>query len=333
MLRLLVALFVLAGSAPGAVGFVVRGRVMMEDGTAPSGEVYIERVCVGLVKRETTTDSNGNFSFQLTVDTSRSDAVSQLQSCRLRAVLGGYRSSMAAIGSYFDLNLSEPFLEVGTIFLRREAKPAEAVISANSLRAPKRSRDAYQNGVKALAQDRLAEARKQLERAVGSYPAYAEAWYYLGVVCERQGRASAAREAYTRSGSADAQFAAPFLRLGEMAVREKKWQEVLAAAKTGLARDATHWPALHLLDAVANFNLGDLDAAGRSAREVVRLDTEHRFPQAEHILGMVFLENRNYPEAAAHLRTYLQQAPQAANAELVRKQLAEIEQSIKVGGR
>ena len=43
----------------------ISGKVMMDDGTAPSEQVVIERVCNGSPRPEGYTDSKGHFSFEL----------------------------------------------------------------------------------------------------------------------------------------------------------------------------------------------------------------------------------------------------------------------------
>ena len=41
------------------------GKVMFDDGTAPNGDIRIERVCGGSTRLEAHTDSKGRFSFQV----------------------------------------------------------------------------------------------------------------------------------------------------------------------------------------------------------------------------------------------------------------------------
>jgi tetratricopeptide (TPR) repeat protein len=76
---------------------------------------------------------------------------------------------------------------------------------------------------------------------------------------------------------------------------------------------------------MANFNLGNLDAAEKSAREAERIDARHQFPRAWRLLATILTARREYGEAAGQLREYLKLAPLAPDADLVRGELARLE--------
>ncbi|MCC6858369.1 MAG: tetratricopeptide repeat protein [Bryobacterales bacterium] len=327
------ALAVLADCLAGAA-FIIRGRVVMSDGSRPPADVYVERVCVDVTRREATVDSEGRFSFQLSTDSlNYRTGMQALDTCLVRAVLGGYRSTAASLASRIDPRLADTNVNLGTLVLRPEAQPPGALVSARSLAAPKPARQAYERALKAIGQRRWDEARKQLETATREYPDYAEAWYSVGVLSEQRGDLPAAREAYTRAGGADPQSVQPYLRLGELAARQRDWKEAAGAARIGIGRDPVHWPALHVLHAVASFNLGDLEGAEQSARAAARLDPGHKFPKAVHILGLVALERQDYSAARTHLRAYLEMAPHNTDAEAVREQLAAIDSRSRNPGK
>jgi regulator of sirC expression with transglutaminase-like and TPR domain len=76
---------------------------------------------------------------------------------------------------------------------------------------------------------------------------------------------------------------------------------------------------------VANYNLQKMDEAEKSAREAVKLDPEHKIPKASHLRGIILAQKREYSGAVEQLKGYLAAAPNASDAETVRKQIAEIE--------
>ncbi len=78
-------------------------------------------------------------------------------------------------------------------------------------------------------------------------------------------------------------------------------------------------------DAVANYNLQNFDAAEKSARQLQKLDTQHRYPMADRILASVLAERKDYPGAAEQMREYLKIAGTAKDADEVRGQLQQIE--------
>lgn len=71
--------------------------------------------------------------------------------------------------------------------------------------------------------------------------------------------------------------------------------------------------------------LGNVDAAEKSAREAVAADRDGHNPSTSYLLGLIRARRGDFQEAATLLRTYLQAAPAAADAEVAREQLHEIE--------
>ena len=66
-------------------------------------------------------------------------------------------------------------------------------------------------------------------------------------------------------------------------------------------------------------------------REGQKIDTQHRYPKLEHVLGVLLAEKQDFPGAAEHMRTYLKFAPDAQDAGMVKKQLTEIEKLSSAG--
>jgi len=84
---------------------------------------------------------------------------------------------------------------------------------------------------------------------------------------------------------------------------------------------------------MANLRLGHLDAAEKSAREAIRLDSGHRNPRTGYVLGLVLAQKQEYRQAVDLLNAYLNALPNAPDAEIVRKQLGDIENAAKTGAR
>jgi tetratricopeptide (TPR) repeat protein len=94
-----------------------------------------------------------------------------------------------------------------------------------------------------------------------------------------------------------------------------------------LRLDPVDYPEAWFGDAVAHYYLAEYQVAEKSAREAVRLDPHGRNPRAGYVLGMILAQKGDHEGAAAELRRYLKAAPQAADAQLVKTQLAVIENS------
>jgi superkiller protein 3 len=242
--------------------------------------------------------------------------------CELRASLPGYQSQVVMLSGrrLFD----NP--DVGTIILKRLGNVEGTTISMTSLSAPKDARKAYEKGREAVARKKWAEAQKQLEKAVQLHPEYAAAWFELGRAFEFQNNTAQAREAYGKALAADPKFINPYLQLAGIAARERNWQEVVEVTDRILQLNPFDFPGAYFYNAVANFNLRKLDAAEKSAKEALKLDTRNRFPKVNHLLGLILAQKHQFAGAVTHLRNYLTLVPDAPDAETVKKQLAEVEQ-------
>ena len=332
------------------------GKVLMDDGSAPPEPVVIERVCNGSPRAEGYTDSKGRFSFQLgqsqgvTQDASYDDmGNTSLQSntpqrrnaapmgrvpagggqrgnpgmvgCELRASLAGFRSDVVNLSG--RRTFDNP--DVGTIVQRRLANVEGTTISMTTLQAPKDARKAYDKAREALRKGKTADAQKELEKAVSAYPQFAAAWYELGLIHEKGNDPGEARKYYAQAIAADAKLVTPYLHLAQLALRERKWQEAADTSGGAIKLDPVDFPDLYLYNAVSNYNLRKFDAAEASARQAQKLDTAHRWPKADRVLGAILYERKDYTGAAEQLGNYLTFAPDAADADEVKAQLAALE--------
>ena len=241
--------------------------------------------------------------------------------CELRASLPGFRSDTVVLTSrrLFD----NP--EVGTIVLHRLGNVEGTTISFTSMRAPKEARKAYDKARQSLNKRKWAAAQKELEKAVQIYPEYATAWFELGRTYEAQENFQQARDAYGKALAADGKFVNPYVHIAGLAARDGNWQEVVETTDRLLRLNPFDFPGAYFYNSVANYNLRNLDAAEKSAREALKLDGQHRFPKIDRILGVILAQKNDLQGAARHMRNYLQLDPKAGDAELVKKQLAEIE--------
>ena len=322
---------------------VLSGRVVLEDGTPPSESVMIERVCVTVVRPEGYTDSKGRFSFQpgqnnsmlpdasiLSVggfNPSGTISTRELAECRLRASLPGFRSVEVPLTRVHPKGNGD----VGTVVLHRSANVEGSTISMTSLQAPKEATKAFEKGHEAIDKKKWAEARRELDKAVGLYPQYAAAWCELGRTLEQSGDIAGARKAYVQALTTDAKFVTPYIQLARIAARESKWQDVADTTDRVVRLNPADFPGMYVYNAVANYNLKEFAAAEKSAREALKTDTQHRFPQANRILGVLLALKGEFTEAASYMKTYIQIAPGASDVELVKKQLVDVEKSAEAG--
>jgi protein O-mannosyl-transferase len=108
-------------------------------------------------------------------------------------------------------------------------------------------------------------------------------------------------------------------------LQEGKWQDAADLSGRVLELRPADYPAAYILNAMANLRLGNLALAEKGAREAMRFDGGHPNPRNSYVLGMVLAQKRDFRAAAEFLNAYLTLSPNAPDAEMVRKQLAEIE--------
>lgn len=330
------------------------GKVMFDDGTAPNVDIRIERVCGGVPRLETHTDSKGQFSFQVgqnaSVDTdaadpttggslypssgqfpSQSSAISSrssqtadpLWNCELRASYPGYRSDLVELA--MRRSLDNP--DLGTLILHRLSNVAGSSISLTTALAPKNAQKDYEKGLQLAAKGDFEQAEKRLVKATDAYPKYAIAWFALGEIQQKQGNSTEARKSYAAAIAADAKYVSPYNQLAVLSAQEGKWQDAADYTNQVIQLNPVEFPSAFWLNAIANYNLKRLEEAEKSAKELLKVDAAHKFPEGENLLGQIFLEKGNYAEAAAHLRAYLVLRPNAKNADSIKQALAKLDQA------
>jgi tetratricopeptide (TPR) repeat protein len=327
-------------------GTFLSGRVAIEDGSVLPRGIAIEMVCSNLRRTVASTDSKGRFTFQFggsadavsdasasgqrssnpLLGVSSGDAATALRtvvSCDLRANLPGYRSDEISLSDRRVMDHSD----VGVIVLQRVFNVEGVAVSSTSVNAPKTARHDYESGLKELRAGRMDSAAKEFERAVATYPAYANAWLELGRARQRLGTPQAARAAWKKAIELDPKLMGAYVELGLDAGLSHDWKSATQYLDQAVRLDPVDYPEAWFGDAVAHYYLAEYDAAEKSAREAVRLDPHGRNPRAGYVLGMTLAQKGDHEGAAAELRRYLKAAPQAADAQLVKNQLAAIENS------
>ncbi len=339
------------------------GTVIQEDGSPPPFGTVIELECRGTTTRQTMAGSNGRFSF-LVADSNRlgslmpdasegyNDSVfgdesvsrsrfqsfgstpsqpttdyARLMGCELRAQLAGYRSTAFRI----DAAPQQGQNDVGTILIYRIERIQGTTVSATNLLAPKNAKKSLEKAEKALRKDKLEEAETLLKSALDVYPKYGEAWVGLGLIYQRKNQNDSARAAYLKAIELDRLFVKPYIRLSWLVSMEQKWQEAAEFTDRVLDLDPVTYPDVYYLSALANYNLNHLDLAEKRARQELRLDPKHTFPQVFMILANVFAMKNNTDESMQEMRNYLKYAPKAADAEIVRSRLETMQKVATIG--
>jgi tetratricopeptide (TPR) repeat protein len=354
------------GSQPEA-DFVMflTGNIAADDGSRLPSNVMVERICNAKIRQQVYASPAGDFSMQLgsvndsTLDAS-ADGSSQavvpgkysetgiprqlLASCELRALAPGFRSRDLSL---MALDSSSKNMMVGTILVHRSTKVEGTTVDAAAYRAPKDAVTAYQKGLDAQKNGKFPNARRYFEKAVDLYPAYARAWFHLGVVLEQEKQKDAARTAYARATTEEPGYLPPYLSLAVMASATENWTEVIRSTNLILALDpfkdlagytveldSFTFAEAYFYNALANYQLKNFGEAERNALKAERLLRD--IPDLHLLLGEIFARKNEYPTAIEELQTFLELAPHADNVKQVRERQAELKKlndALSTGGK
>jgi tetratricopeptide (TPR) repeat protein len=78
--------------------------------------------------------------------------------------------------------------------------------------------------------------------------------------------------------------------------------------------------------AQAEYHLGKNEAALSSARTALALDPEHTVPNAEELLALTLIAKGSYSDALEHLRNSLNYISDASSTDLIKRQIAFVQQ-------
>jgi len=298
-----------------ANSLLMRGKVVMEDGSMPNRSVRIERFChdtggQGVAQ----TDKKGNYLWTMEVDP-LSD-----KTCVLRAGIAGYDSTVIDISAF---NWStDPNLPTMVI------RPRAAGSSNTDLNIfyedgiPLAARTAWNNAERLTQKKNWAAAERELRIAVQVAPKFTRGWNALGVACANQNKPAEARDAFQKVVELEPKSLDALLDVARESISASDWGTAEKTAATLIKLDTKQrYPEIYLHQATARYYQKDLDAAEASARTGIRLDRKREVPRTEYVLGVILEAKGDYPGAREHLTQYLTLDSKPADAEEVRARM------------
>jgi tetratricopeptide (TPR) repeat protein len=335
--------------------FIISGDVRLEDGTAPPDAVQINRACDGRTTPAATTDTMGHFAFSIdpgSHTTSTADAAaptaqasdlnkamnatssmytnpitSALRGCEVQAVLSGFRTESVRLSVHDTSDDGR----VGTIVLHPLSRAGSLTISATTAAAPAAAKKAYDSGMQSIGKEKWAVAESDLTKAVTIYPKFAIAWYQLGQVRQKRNSQAGAVEAWNEARKQDPKYLRPYESLAVVADRQQDWAAAEQYSREWLQLDPDDFAGAYLINAIANARLNHIEAAELAARGGLRIDKDRKIPRLNYVLGLLLLQKKQYADSAKYLRAYLELAPNAQDAAIVREQVAKLEHQADAG--
>lgn len=309
----------LAGTTPATADtykVIVSGKVTMEDGSAPPFTVGIERVCSDLQGSAPgpITNKKGEYVWNMEMDPFRSRA------CWIRATHAGYISTSLDI-SGINVTSHDPTHALPALVISKKVPDPYAIVVAGD-NIPFRAKSPFNAAMKALDTPDYAAAGSQLEAAVKASSKFAEGWHALGAVDERLNKMAEARDAYDHAIKSNPRFLQPYVTLARLCLKTKDWDCAVKTAAEGEKADVKHvYPELYIHQAVAQYELKDLNGAEGSVQEAIRLDPLHHLPREEYVLGRILEAKGDLNSAREHMANYLKLDPAPPDIDLVKGHL------------
>ncbi len=305
------------------------GKVAMAAGKLPWDPIPVVVTCGDTARYNTVADAKGGFYI---VAPARSSEVisqkkdpnhaapSELVGCRVSAVVDGFTSTRLTIAN----RTLEDDPSLGTIMLSRDEHAASSSVSSTTESA---APDALKEFDKAHSDDlekHFDSARHHLQKAVSIDPKFAEAWYHLGQI-EQKDSPQDALSAYEKAAAADPSYIPPYEPIAELSALQKNWQAVTDATNQALKLNPAGTPQIWYFNAVGNLNLGNRQQAETSAETSLSMDPSHRAPNTEQLLAVMLAGRGEYAGALEHLRHCLTYMPPGPNVDVVKQQIAQLE--------
>ncbi len=316
-------------NAQSRVGGALYGKIAVEGEPLPWEPILIAVTCSGKVVHETQTDAKGNFGIvpknipgviSLQGDAQR-QMVTHYEGCVVDGSVSGFRSKGITIT---ERNLrDEP--DLGVLTLYRSSGDAPTTLSRTSGSVPDKAMKAFEKARADMIEGNPDGARHNLEKTVQFYPGFAEAWLQLGKLAPDPQKA---REYFGKALAADPKFVLPYEQLASLAAQSENWKDVLDNTNHVIELYPDGTPQAWYLNALASYKLGNFKVAETSASKSVAIDPQHTMMNTEQLLAVLLARKGDLAGAVSHLRSSLTYVPAGPNADLLKQQIARLEERL-----
>lgn len=312
-------------------GGVLLGKVAVEGEILPWQPILVTVSCKKTTVYTTQSDPKGNFAVIPNripgVLSLQGDRQRQMQTyfegCVLESFLTGFRST--------EITLTQHMLRddpnVGTITLSRDSQARVTAMSRSSQNAPGIATKHWAKAGEYMLAEKPDKAQRELEKAVEGYPGFADAWYELGTL-QMQSNPRDARACFEKAAAADPDFVPPYEQLAALTAQQADWRGVTDNTSRFLQLDPSGSMTVWYYSALANFQLGQVDAAQASAEKLMKADPLHNIRNGEQLLAAILARKADYAGALAHLKNCLTYIPEGPDSNLLKEQIAQLEKRV-----
>lgn len=300
----------------------VRGKIFMPSGGVPDQRIRVVlEVNTGGIASETFSDSVGNFefrglpnnSYRVTVPTDNHTYETTQESIE---VFGNFARTFN-VQIYLKEKNSDPF------------KPKDKILSvADQQEVPKAAKKAYDQGVKLARDNKPEEASTKLQEALRLFPDYLYALNKLGEQYTALNKPADAQATLERAIAVNPKFALPHINLGILFVHQRQYDEAIAALENADRLDGS-FPMAHLNLGLALMSKTppELDRAEKELTRALEMGKKEMVYVRKYLFNLNVRQQR-MDKAAEQLEAYLREAPDAPDAEDVRKMLSKVKKAM-----
>ena len=245
-----------------------------------------------------------------------------LWGCELRASYPGYRSDSVSLDG--RRSLDDP--NVGTIILHRLAN-----VQGRPSASPRLKR---REPPKRISKRPCKRAQRQSRRTpktfAGRDQRVSESTLLRGSLsASATGPKQALRrlQILYRGGRRGPKIREPLRSACSARRLEGKWEDAANYSKQAIDLNPVEFPSSFWYNTLANYNLNKPADASKSAQALLKLDTVHRYPEANRILAEIALSDKDFARAASYLRAYLTLVLNAKDADALKQQLLKIDEA------
>jgi tetratricopeptide (TPR) repeat protein len=271
----------------------------------------------------TRTDSTGRFrfgglsqgAFLIRVITSGTNYIEYVQRIEIFNVRG------------FGAHLEQVQIVLRT---REETKNNNAPVNPGVTFAqsvPDEARKAYEKGAQLLDGDHNSEeGMERLKEAIKLFPDYYLALERLGAEYVRRNQFEPARETLTRAISINPRGVLSHFALGVAQYRTKQYPASIEALQRSisLAPNSPNAPQAYFYLGMAQMRDGKNTEAETSLKKAYELGGKQTSPDVHMALAQIYSNTKRYKEAADELEVFLKEAPDARDAENIRKLIKQL---------
>ncbi|HEY1463464.1 MAG TPA: hypothetical protein VGF44_08610, partial [Terriglobales bacterium] len=197
--------------------------------------------------------------------------------------------------------------------------------------APENAVKSFQKARDEFLDKKEDKAITDLQKTVQMDPQFADAWYQLGNL-QQSSDPQGAWNSYSKAAAADPKFVLPYEQMAFISAQKGQWKDVVENTSHELELNPAGTAQTWYYNAMGNFQLGKVDDAENSAMKSLALDPQHTIPNTEQLLAVVLAQKGDYAGALQHLQTCLTYTPAGASADLLKQQIAVLEQKVGTTG-